>query len=187
MYSLSSMMCGYDAASMIIFNAQTVYSMKYQDEFLELILDSDILFNSIFEVKPYVFTAASNRVRREKQTDSITYYTINPIINDCLRYALSHLEKYRRRAKYMLNFGIKHNSEIISEGMGEKYYICDKLGGLMEFENDNSEITKLAIFVDCEVEDNEIEFLIERLPKFKIWNTPNIAVENIIGGVNYAK
>lgn len=78
-------------------------------EFLELILDNDDLFNSLFEIRSYKFTALGSRVKREKKVESVTYYSINPIINNCLRYALKHLDKYRQRAIEILKFGIKHN------------------------------------------------------------------------------
>ena len=69
-----------------------------QSEYLEIMLDNDTLFSSIFEIRPYEYVLPGSRVKREKQVDSITYYSINPIINNCLRYSWEHWEKYKQRA-----------------------------------------------------------------------------------------
>lgn len=75
-----------------------------------MILDNDDLFHSIFEIKPYELKLDSIG-KREKQVDSITYHSINPIINNCLRYALKHLDKYKHRAIDILKFGINYNKK----------------------------------------------------------------------------
>lgn len=137
------------------------------EEYLEIILDSDSLFDDLFELKLYIFTAISNRVKREKNIESIEYTSINPIINNCLRHALRHPDKYRQRAKDILEFGIKYNAELIAEAGADEYYICDSLGVLRKSAPHCSEVTKMAIFVDCELEDPEINALIDRLPKFR--------------------
>ncbi len=142
-------------------------SVFYNDEYLEIILDSDSLFNDLFEIKPYTFTALPNRVKLKKNIESIEYHSINPIINNCLRHALRHTDKYRQRATDILKFGIKHNAGIISDAGDDKYYICDPLGGLRKRDHHCSEVTEVAIFVDYEVKDPEIKALIERLPKFQ--------------------
>lgn len=141
-----------------------------QSEFLEIILDNNDLFNSLFEIKPYEFTLVGSRVKRERQVEAITYYSINPIINNCLRYALKNPDKYRQQAIEILKFGIQHNTRIMANGNIDTYRICNELGGLIEFGRNNyfdCDVVDMAIFVDCEVEDKEINSLIEQLPKFK--------------------
>ena len=59
--------------------------IRVYSEFLEIMLDNDTLFSSIFEIRPYEYVLAGSRVKRKKQVDSITYYSINPIINNSLR------------------------------------------------------------------------------------------------------
>ena len=54
-------------------------------------------------------------IKREKKVDSVTYYSINPIINNCLRYSLQHLDKYKHRAKDILRFAINYNKRIANE------------------------------------------------------------------------
>lgn len=134
-----------------------------QSEYLEIMLDNDGLFDSIFETKPYELKLGSSS-KRKKQVDSITYHSINPIINNCLRYALEHLDKYRCRAIDILKFGIDHNRRIASGIDFGDYYICNELGGLTNFRNEDC--YNIVVFVDVEVNDNEIGSLIDQLPKF---------------------
>ena len=137
-----------------------------QGDYLEIMLDNDDLFRSIFEIKPYELKLG-NIGKRKKQVDSITYRSINPIINNCLRYALKHLDKYKHRAIELLKFGIDHNRRIASEITFDEYYICDELGGLKSFRDEDC--CDIVIFVDVEVNDDEIRALIKQLPEFKKW------------------
>ena len=131
-------------------------------DYLEILLDYDYLFNSIFEIRPYSYTLSSME-KREKKVDSVTYYSINPIINNCLRHALQHLDQYRDRAKEIIKFGIGHNKEIQKDLEGRDFYI-DELGGIKSWKYD---FYGLAIFVDVEVSDSEIKELVDHLPNFK--------------------
>ena len=133
-------------------------------------LDNDTLFSSIFEIKPYEYVLVGSCVKREKQVDSITYYSINPIINNCLRYSLEHLEKYKHRAIDILKFGIKHNTEIINKVGADTYCICNELGGVIDPGRTDwfsCDVDNIAVYVDMEVNDDEINALIKQLPKFK--------------------
>ena len=70
----------------------------------------------------------------------------------------------------MLKFGIKHNKEILNKAGNTTYYICDDLGGVKTkpFNSyDNCDVEDIAVFVDTEVNDKEINALIKQLPKFK--------------------
>lgn len=134
-----------------------------QSDYLEIMLDNDDLFHSMFEIKPYEFKLGRSG-RRKKQVDSVTYYSTNPIINNCLRYALKNLDKYRHRAIDILKFGIGYNRRIAGEISFNDCYICNELGGLYNFRDED--YNKPVIFVDVEVDDNEIKSLIEQLPKF---------------------
>lgn len=134
-----------------------------QGEYLEIILDNDNLFSTIFLLKPYELKLGSHD-RKKKQIDSVTYLSINPIINNCLRYALKHLDKYKHKAVDILKFGIDYNRRIAGETDFNDYYICNELGGLRNIKN--KDYYNLAIFVDVEVNDDEIEYFIRQLPKF---------------------
>ena len=153
------------------------YTIFSRSEYLEIMLDNDTLFSSIFEIRSYEYILG-NRAKREKQVDSITFDLINPIINNCLRYALEHLGKYKHRAIDILKFGIKHNTEFINKVDADEYYICNELGGVTKFEQVGvielervgwvgCDIADIVVYVDVEVNDDEINALIEQLPKFK--------------------
>ncbi len=138
-----------------------------QDEFLEIILDNDDLFHSMFQIKPYEYKLG-NIEKRKCQVDSITYNLINPIINNCLRYTLNHLDKYKNQAIEILKFGIDYNSQKLSEIVFDECYICNELGGLKNYRN--NDYYDIVIFVDTKVNDKEIAALINKLPKFNSLN-----------------
>ncbi len=155
----------YDSYNMFFTNGHyaTENCIFCQGEYLEIMLDNDDLFHSIFEIKPYELKLGSTG-RRKKQVDSITYRSINPIINNCLRYALKHLDKYKHRAIEILKFGIDHNKRIAGEIVFDDCYICNELGGLKNCGNEDC--YDIVIFVDVEVNDDEIRPFINQLPKF---------------------
>lgn len=158
----------YDSYNMFFTNGHhaTESCIFCQGDYLEIMLDNDDLFNSIFEIKPYELKLGSIG-RRKKQVDSITYHSINPIINNCLRYALKHLDKYKHRAIDILKFGINHSRRIASEIVFNDYYICGELGELKNSKSqDCYDFYDIVIFVDVEVNDDEIKSLINQLPKF---------------------
>lgn len=135
-----------------------------QSEYLEIILDNDDLFHSIFEIKHYKLKPG-NLDARKKQMDFITYDSVNPIINNCLRHALKHLDKYKQRAIDILEFGMDYNRKIASKIVFENCYICNDLGGLKDFTN--KDYYDFVVFADVKVNDEEIECLMAQLPKFK--------------------
>ena len=146
--------CGYyDVGSCIFAN----------NDFLELILDNNEIFNSIFKEKPYVFKL-SNSAKRKKKIESITYHSINPIINSCLSYALKHLDRYKQQAIAILKFGIDYNQKKAANIDFNNCYICNELGALKNFKDE--EFYELIVFADIETNDTEIKALISRLPRF---------------------
>jgi len=147
--------CGYyDVGSCIFCN----------DDYLELILDNEGIFKSIFEEKTYEFEL-SNSAKRAKQIEAITYHSINPIINNCLNYALKHLDKYKKRAITILKFGIDYNRKKAANIDFDSCYICNELGALKNFKNEN--YYELIIFTEIETNDDEIKSLINQMPRFK--------------------
>lgn len=135
-------------------------SIFANNDFLELILDDDDLFRSIFIEKPYVF-------ERKKQFDPITYHSINPIINNCLRHSLKNLGKYKSRAIEILNFGIDYNrkkADIIDFTHCKINNEDNELGAVRTWKDEN--FCELFIFTDVETDDIEIKELISQLPRF---------------------
>lgn len=155
----------YDSYNMFFTNGHyaTEDCIFNKSEYLEIVLDNDGLFNSIFITKSYELKLESISSRK-KQVESVTYCSINPIINNCLRYALKHLDKYKHRAIDILKFGINHNRRIASELTVNDCYTCNELGGLKN--TSNKDYYEIVVFVDVEVNDNEIKSLINQLPVF---------------------
>lgn len=74
------------------------------------------------------------------------------------------MDKYKPRAIDILKFGINYNRKITSKITFNDCYICNELGGLKNFRNEN--FYDIVIFVDVKVTDDEIMPLINQLPKF---------------------
>ncbi len=139
-------------------------SIFCNNDYLEILLDNDDLFKSLFEIKKYKINL-SNKQKLNKQTDSVSYYSINPIINNCLRYSLQHLDKYKNRAKEILIFGIDYNRKIANEINSNDCYISNELGALKSIKD--NDYYQLVIIADVEINDFEIKKLKEQLLKFK--------------------
>lgn len=91
----------------------------------------------------------------------------NPIINNCLRHALQHLDKYKQRAVAILQFRISYNQKKANEIAD--CYVCNELGGLKSFKN--KDYYNIIILADSGVtDDEEIKLLINQLPKFRKGN-----------------
>ncbi len=129
----------------------------YNDNYLEIILDNDTLFNYLLETRIYERVVE----KRKKEPEHLTYNTVNPIINNCLHYALQHLDKYKQRAKEMLNFGIDYNKQKLNEINIDDYYMSKELGGLIS--NKDGGIKFALIIIDVEINDYEISLLAEKL------------------------
>ena len=127
-------------------------------------MDDVALFTALFDIKEYHCVLGSFG-KRKYGKDFITYYSANPILNNCLKYALHHLPKYRNQAIEILRFGIKHNQHIADEHNPSDCYVCNELGAVKDFKNDDC--YELAIVTyEKDVKDQEINDLIDQLPKF---------------------
>lgn len=140
-------------------------SLFYQSDYLEIIMDSDEIFNSLFSIKKYDLKLG--RIERRKNDNEIrTYYSVNPILNNCLHYALNHLSKYRKKAVEILKFAIDYNRKIAQDNNILDCYICNELGAIKNIRN--NDVYEFVFFVEREdYEDDEINKLIEELIKFQ--------------------
>lgn len=103
---------------MIIFDSYNMFytnghyggagSIFYSTDYLEILLDNKAIFDSLLVIKNYDLQLG-NISKRKLGVDVLTYRSINPILNNCLNYALKHLEKYKSQAIEILKFGIVHN------------------------------------------------------------------------------
>ena len=133
-------------------------------EYLKLIMDDADLFTALFNIKEYHCELGSFG-KRKYGKDIVTYYSVNPILNNCLKYALRHLSKYQNQAIEILKFGIKHNQHIAKDHDSADYYICNELGGVRNFRDDKYYEFAIVTY-EKDVKDKEINDLIDRLPKF---------------------
>lgn len=134
-------------------------------DYLEIILDNDVLFSSIFVERKYI-QELGHAGKRIHNKDAIVHYSFNPIINNCLRHALKHLDKYKNRAEEMLQFGINHNIKVLNEYGANRCYTSGDLGTVnVLVDNKFIQLDEPFIFVDVkEIADNEIRDLIDKLP-----------------------
>lgn len=158
----------YDSYNMFFTNGHygSNNSIFCSPDYLEILLDNEIIFNSLFENKKYDLILG-NSGKKKYGVDVLTYYSINPILNNCLNYALKHLDKYKGQAIDILKFGIKYNREITSKIDTSNCYVCNELGGIKSCEDQN--FYKCAIIVnnDEDIEDEDIKKLIKELLVFK--------------------
>lgn len=136
-----------------------------ESEYLEIIMDSDKIFHSLFEIKKYDLKLG-NIGRRKTGNKTQTYHSVNPILNNCLHYALNHLDKYRRQAIEILKFAINHNRKIAQDNNISDCYICNELGAITNI--GNNDVYEFVFFVESkDWKDDEINNLIEELIEFK--------------------
>ena len=156
----------YDSYYMFASNGFYLPQILYsQDDFYEIVMDHEYLFNDLFDIKTYKYEFGPSGKRKQGR-DGMSFSSINPVINGCLNYALKHLDKYKKQAQEILKFGIEHNARV-KERLSlkpEDVYI-DKIGGLRSIRN--NDVVDIAIEVNVkDIKDNEINKLVSELPKF---------------------
>ena len=157
----------YDSYNMFYTNGHygSSDSVFCSSEYIEILLENKAIFDSLFVIKNYDLKLGSISKRKLK-TDVVHCSSINPILNNCLNYALKHLDKYKSQAMAILKFGIIHNKKIASENDVNNCYVCNDLGGLKNLEDENYyECVILAN--ENSTSDSDVEELIKELPKFK--------------------
>lgn len=143
-------------------------SIFNSSDYLEILLDNEEIFRSLFIPKKYDLKLGASG-KRKYGTDILTYHSINPILNNCLNYALKHLDKYKPQAIEILKFGRIHNMKIASERDITNCYVCNELGGLKKFQDENF-YECIIIVNENNTNDKDIAKLIEELPKFYTTN-----------------
>ncbi|MBQ0102195.1 MAG: hypothetical protein KBT31_05325 [Firmicutes bacterium] len=138
------------------------YLLFNADEYLKIIMDNKNLFKALFEAKPYK-RLHSNFEKRESGRDSTTYNSPNPILNNCLRFALKHLPDYRKQAITILKFGATHNIKV---GEGRNGLCVNNEFGNIIDTADRFYHGFAIVTNEKNIEDQEIAGLIEQLPKY---------------------
>lgn len=134
-------------------------------EYLEILLENEKIFDSLFEIRKYEF-ALLNAERIKSGKEKMVVYSANPIINNCLNYALKNLDRYKNQALKMLKFGIEHNRELLKKYNYDECYVCNEYGNLQSIKNEF--IHEFAIIINVkDIRDEKINMLINEMPKFK--------------------
>lgn len=160
----------YDSYNMFYTNGHygSSDSIFYSPEYLEILLDNETIFKSLLVVKNYDLQLG-NISKRKLKKDVLHYCSINPILNNCLNYALKHLDKYKSQAIAILKFGIIHNKEIADKNDINCCYICNDLSGIKNC-NDKNYYECVILVNENNTMDSDIEKLIIELPKFNKFN-----------------
>lgn len=130
-------------------------------EYLEILLENDNIFDSLFEFKNYEVD-----IYNRKEDTLTTFETFNPIINNCLNYAIQHLDKYKEKVLRILNFGLDNITRI---GKKVNVYDCYTVGDLGLIKNfKDRDFSDIIIFVENKnIEDKEVKKLVDQLSVIK--------------------
>ena len=153
----------YDTYNMFITNRHYANGIYDKEEFINIILDSNLLFESLFKPKKYEFKL-TEIMKKSFNQDTLIIESINPITNNCLKYALNNLDKYKEQAIKILKYGIDNNLDVFVKVDNTKY--CrpkDELGGMWD---QNNNFYGYIIFTSEITKDDEINQLINKLPKY---------------------
>ena len=134
-------------------------NLKIELQVLEFLLESKKVFSSLFHPEVFPFTKFN---RGAVGCDNQTIELLNPLLNECLDYALNDLERYRDIAKEILEFGIKYNKKIQSVGniensrlfiqeYGLVYYGHELIGSVVYPEYSTRDPEMLALICKCEI------------------------------------
>jgi len=138
-------------------------SMFCNSEYLEILLDNDNIFNSLFEFRKYELDICN-----KNENLNTTFCSFNPILNNCLNYAIKHLDKYREKVLKILNFGLDNIDRIKKIVNVHDCYMVGELGKIQNCTN--KEFSDIIIFVrDKNIEDEEIRRLVEQISVIGIY------------------
>lgn len=155
----------YDSRRMMASNGYYLdITIFNRDDFAEIILENEGLFESLFDSIQYSYEYGPLGKKRHNK-ESMDFVSINPVINTCLRFGLSKLEKYRTQVVKILKFGLTHNRETFLKMKGKSYqYTVTECGALYNYTED----IILDVIVQSKIDitnDKEIDEMINNLPK----------------------
>jgi hypothetical protein len=138
----------------------------YTDEtFIEAILNNSNIFNSLFIERKYPFDFINKGIT-PKDGNKPGIICVNPLLNVCLDYCLSNIEKYKGQATKILSFGITYNAKALKNlSVPQNECHLDTVGNL--YIGWRCYYTNL-IYTDVRNSgEPEIDKLIEKLPILK--------------------
>lgn len=132
--------------------------LKFDLQTFEFILDSEKIFNYLFKPKKLKYKYFNRSVIGR---DDETIVLLNPLLSECLDYALSDLDKYRNRAKQILLFGIEYNKNALeSINIDARYLRVEEYGCVY---CSGYELVASIVFPEYSTDDKEMVGLIDKL------------------------
>ena len=133
--------------------------LRIELETYEFILNSDKIFNSLFIPKVFPFKDFNMGIVGH---DDQTIQLLNPLLTECLDYAMHMKDQYRERAKQILLFGIEYNKKAL-EMTGEPMESLEVREYGSVYYKKSQELLTNIIFPEYETEDPELKELINKL------------------------
>lgn len=136
------------------------YSSNFKDTYfdediLDLILNSEHVFNCLFEPRTLPYKNYNPAVvgRDEEMID-----LLNPFLNKCLSHALDKLNKYYEQAKRILEFGVTYNKAAIEKtGVSIDKLRIDETG--LVYYRGTHELLGSIVYHEKEIADVELRNL----------------------------
>lgn len=138
--------------------------LRIEPETYEYILNSDKVFNSLFSPKSLPYKYVNNGILGH---DDDYIELLNPFLTECLDYALSRLDKYKERAKQILNFGVEYNKRVLKKSGIDFNSLQVREYGNVYFGGGYELITNI-VFPEYSIDDSELIEIYKKLtlPKF---------------------
>lgn len=132
--------------------------LKLDSQTFEFMLNSKKIFDQLFDTKTFPFKGFNSGV---VGVDKETIELLNPFLNQCLDYALHHLDQYKEQARRILQFGIEYNGKLIKRlNLDEAHLSVGEYGNLYY---GGRELVGNVIFFESITQDKEMDGLIKRL------------------------
>ena len=124
----------------------------------EFILNSEKIFNYLFEPKQLKYKDFNSSVVGH---DDEIIVLLNPLLSECLDYALSDLSKYSNRARQILLFGIDYNKKALeSIDVDSRYLRVEEYGCVY---CSGYELVTSIVYPEYSTDDKEMVELIDKL------------------------
>ena len=133
-------------------------NLKLDSQIFEFMLNSKKIFDLLFDTKTFPFKDFNPGV---VGLDKESIELLNPFLNQCLDYALHHLDQYKEQARRILQFGIEYNGKLLERlNLDEAHLSIGEYGNLYY---GGRELVGNVIFFESITQDKEMDDLIKRL------------------------
>ena len=154
----------FKTVEMIIQYNMPIEHLKLGFESFEFLLNSDKIFKSLFIPKEYSFKDFNRGIIGHEQDKIIL---LNPLLSECLNYALNNLDKYKEKAKEILLFAVEYNEKAIE--LTNETIEALRIGenGCVYYGSSYELLTSI-VSPEFPIEDKELKELVDKLvlPKY---------------------